>query len=52
MQKVLQLNVKSCEIFGSLEQLHFVLMGVQFVECLKSLKQLQGSFFQLPFQCV
>jgi hypothetical protein len=28
MQTVTQLNVQSCEIFGSLEQLHYVLMGV------------------------
>jgi len=35
MQKVTQLNVLSCEIFGSLEQLHAVMMGVQFMECLK-----------------
>jgi hypothetical protein len=28
MQKVRQLNVQSCELFGSSEQLHSIMMGV------------------------
>ncbi len=43
MQKVTQLNVESCEIFGSLEQLHYVLSGVEFFGMFKSLGQLQGG---------
>jgi hypothetical protein len=43
MQKVMQLNVQFCEIFGSSEQFHFVLMGVQFCGMFKSLGQLQGG---------
>ncbi len=43
MQKVMQLNVESYEIFGSLNQLHSILMGVQFCGMFKSLRKLQGG---------
>ncbi len=35
--------MQSCEIFGDSEQLHYVLMGVQFCGMFKSLGQLHGG---------
>jgi hypothetical protein len=43
MQKVMQLNAESYEIFESSKQLHYILNGCEVCGMFKSLGQLQGG---------